>query len=593
MQPDFQHPFALEDAHAYASDPQPGPQWITPNGLQLAFDRAEVPQFQLTLSRTSGPQSHAEGVLALQVELRHDLEAASHVLSVKPTWLRPIQAWQGSLRLTLPKTLNTDLDLVMPLDSGGSSRLHAKLALDVTTASIVAASVEDRTVLLQAVAAISYLGLAARVPVQVDFEPQTLVRVLRTVRDEHGRTSLGALQRWMGEPWEGKPWRWTLESQGMAPPWPIMREALLDRLLLRFGHLEAPLNDDESACFSFAEAPSGNMNWRLDDRLEVFKSLLLRWHPLEVLRPAIERFGVGRFVRRISPPPAPLGERSIGLSINLPEHLLNVLEAGSHLRFEPQPPRRTQVIHKSLRLEPPASSAQGTVRLAFGEDIRYTAQPYLLWTSRLNGAEQVTEGRGLERSCEGGQLDLSVSDFPVEFRRLSAEAALLAVAKIEGHAVWGIAPQTHRVAVHLDRNQPEVCLALPTGKKLNWQLRAVSPDGLQDLGIDVFESETSLSLWHVPGVGAHTVRFTCDTFEDQIAGIGVEIQTQTGSPNETIHLRRGRNEVDWGCVVDDPFNGKFRYRVLPDGAWSAYASPLETKEVAFTARAQVPTGGIT
>ncbi|MEF2277374.1 hypothetical protein V3W47_03625 [Deinococcus sp. YIM 134068] len=568
MLPDFEFETQLEGCQLYPTFGGAGPGWVTPRGVAFASDGDGLPDFRLALVRGGGPFTRTSARLELRLEATYDLAGAG----VPPAQLTPLLPSSGHLRLSLPLSGSGQAEtLAVPLTWSTLGRARVTWRLGAEAGAVLRGALEGGTLALGANVVLALRGVAARGGGHVTFDPQALVRTLAGVRDDRGRTTYEALQTFLRAPWDGQPWRWQPSGRGDETPW----AALLDRCLARFGRLAPPEDGDLSPAVTFDEPPPGEMTWPLDDVLETWRPVPLEWRPLEAMRGWAERAGTERFVTLISAPPLPRGEVPLEAVGNLPAHRVNVLEVGAHVAVPARPPFRPQPVHVTLTLTP-QDTANATLRLSPGEVPAYEVRPYVLLTSVTAGSPRTRVLTGPSRPGSGEVLELGVADLPAHFIPVAAEAALLERAVLMGAVAWTEADGEHHVPIRLERGRAEVSVAVPLGVEPTLCLRAEALSRGASLDLPTSDIERPVTLWHLPGFGAHRVRFVAPT---GTSALSVEVETEAGGLPTTLHLRRDRPEAEWSYVVDDPFRPGYRFRPLPDGAWSPYLSPLAVREV--------------
>ncbi len=574
MRPDFQFETQGEGCLVYPTHGGAGPHWVTPRGVVFAPGEDGLPDFRLALLRAPGPFARTSTRLDLRLEAAYDLAGAGEQLVVPPSFLAPLLPMSGHLRLSLPLSgagLNETLSV--PLAWNGLGRARVTWRLSAEAGAVLRGALLGGTLALAANVVLALRGVAARGTGAVTFDPRALVRALSGVRDERGRTTYEALQTFVREPWAGQPWRWHSQGAGDPAPW----AALLDRCLARFARLAPPEDGDLSPALTFDEPPPGEMTWPLDDVVETWRPVALEWRPLDGLRAG--GADPSRFVTLATAPPVPHGFVPLEAVGNLPGGRVNVPQVGVHVTAAPRPPARPQPVQATLVLEPPRDTATTTLRLLPGEPLTYTARPYLLLSSLVGSRPTTRVLTGSPLTGTGETLELGAAELPAKFCPLAAEPALLERAVLTGTVTWTEGAGEHHVPVRLDRARPEVCVAVPTGAEPALRLRAESVTGGAALDLPELDvGERLLTLWHLPGFGAQTVRFIWVPTGDA-PGLDVEVESEAGGPHTRLHLRRDRPGAEWSYVVDDPFRPRYRFRVLPDGAWSPLLSPLDTREV--------------
>jgi hypothetical protein len=216
------------------------------------------------------------------------------------------------------------------------------------------------------------------------------------------------------------------------------------------------------------------------------------------------------------------------------------------------------------------------LRLGAKESLNCVVRPFIV----LATADNFLSFEGTPRTSRDASVELSVTDFPVSFYPLTAEANLLALARLTGALRWQDSAGQHHVKVALDESHPTLTLAIPAdaaAPMLHLSAEALADGRILTLPPLAVE-ETYLTLWHLPGFGAHTIRFSMATAsapEDRT----IEVQAEDAQEAAQLTLRNDHPAQEWGYVALDPFHPGFRYRLLGHGEWSPWLSPLDYLEV--------------
>ena len=361
----------------------------------------------------------------------------------------------------------------------------------------------------------------------VTFDPRALLNALTSGRDETGYLAYSTLQRLLTQTWESLPLRWqSTETSSSVQQQAALSAALLDRLVTRFGRLVSPPTAAPIAYIDFpADMNSGEITWQLDDLFTAWRPLVLQWHPLEVVREQIATYGLARFVTLTSVPPLPTGAFAIEVVANLPAQRVNILSIGAELVVPPRPPFRPQPAQVTATLLSPSDVATVTLRLSMKEPLVYEVRPFIV----LATADTFIALEGVARTADSTVLELSVADYPVCFYPLMAEPNLLAIARFTGEIRWQDDKRQHRFLINLDGAHPLATVAIPQHAIApTLHLTAEALDDGRTLGLPPLTAEdTYLTLWHLPGFGAHTIRFSAELTvagADQLIEVQAEAQ---------------------------------------------------------------------
>lgn len=576
--PDFTYEAHDEHDTTYPALGQPGHFWRTPYGLALVQRPDGLADLHLSLVRATLPQPRTYGTLELSVQAEYASVAAVAQVAGSPTpitW-RPLLPASGYLRLSLGETV-----LIQPLAWNGLSQTRVRLSLSAGEASVMRQALEQGVLVAQATAVLVLEGYAARSAATVTFDPRALVAALGAARDETGLYAYPALQSLLARAWARLPLRWQSgQADPRLPTDAIQQAALLDRLVARYATLASPPTANPLPYLALPDAvPSGVVTWRLDDELLTWRPLVLQWRPLDVVQEQIAKQGLAPFFTQIDVPPLPSGVLEIAVVGNLPANRPNVLSIGAHLAAPPRPPMRPHPVQATATLTPPHDSSTVRLRLGPKEAPSYTVQPFVVVVT----ATDFLSLEGNAWTGQGATVELSVADYPVTFYGITGEPALLALARLTGELQWQAGEQQHRVPVTLDEQQPEVTIAVPqsaVAPTLHLQATALT-DGQTLPVLPLPVADGYVTRWHLPGFGAHTIRFIAR--QAPAEPFTIEVQTEDAAEAITtssrLLVRSDQPTAQWGYVVLNPFRAGFRYRRLPADDWSPFLSPLEQTEI--------------
>lgn len=574
---DFTDEMHGEHYTAYPALGQPGQRWLAPQGLGLARRADGLADLHLSLVRALTPQPRTYGLLDLRVAADYALVEAQAALetATTPLIVRPAMPSGGHLRLALGETV-----LRQALTWNGLSQSRLRLPLQADAAAVVHQALAQGTLVAQATVVFSLAGYAARSAATVTFDPAPLLAALRPARDATGFYAYPMLQNWLAQRWAQLPLHWQpATSPEFVPAVVRQRAALLDRLVARFASLVPPPTDEPLPYLELPETvPSGEITWRLDDESVTWRPLVLQWQPLAVVREQIATHGLAPFFSQSETPPLPSGHVDLEVIGNLPANRVNVLSIGAHISAPPRPPLRPQAVQGSASLTPPADSSTVRLRLGAREALTYTIQPLVV----IATDNDFLSLAGPARNGTSTIIELSPADYPVTFYAISGEPALLTLARVTGALHWQAAGREYQTPVSLDEQQPTINLAVPqdaTGLQLALTATAYS-DGRTLLVLAPPVSDGYITRWHLPGFGAQTICFTAAVPPTAPIRLDVQPADPAAPPAAApLLLRPDQPSVTWGYVVLNPFCAGFRYRLLPDGDWSAFLSPLEQREI--------------
>ena len=278
--PDFQAPIQSDAVLAWASFG--GGAWsVLPNGLALATDRNGRPQFTLALLKRPDDLLREGQYAVLDLELIGDYpieQALALARSQAATaTLNPAAIALGFARL-IPAGPDADLpaDLTVPTPLGWSAADGARWThrLDIASAELVKAALENRTLLFGARVEFTVDGVAPRIDCQITFQPDRLLAAILA----------GGPDRRIAVPD-------LLAALRKAPPItvigaadPQLPQILADRLFAAWGRLVPAPASADPPWIAFDQAPSDSISWDLAQPQRVPRAFVMHLDPLTILQ---------------------------------------------------------------------------------------------------------------------------------------------------------------------------------------------------------------------------------------------------------------------------------------------------------------------
>lgn len=562
---------------------------VLPQRLELAR-RAGKPDFMLHLFRGADPLKPPTpyGVLDLRLEAVYPLEAALGLAraDTPQATVQPVTFSGGWLRLV---SLSTDLALPaaatepQPLAWNGLSNARYSLRLPLEQAMLLRGALENELLPLEALAELEYAGAAARLPVQVRFDPARLLAALHTLAPDG--SGIIAYDQALGF-FRQEPADLPVALSAAPADKEIFAAAMLDRLRLHLAEwLPAP-QPGERSYLRLAPIPAqsgGVFNWDLSATVETRRPLALMLKPFEIIRQVIAEFGLAAIAPEPAIiPPMPTGVLPVSISANLPDQPLGVMALGVTLHAPPKLPFRPGAIIESIELTPPDYQAQAMLRFSPTETPAYTSSTFTILRKASGGFMQV-DGEPVSRS--GSRLSLSPADFPLRFIPVSASPALLALGNLEGSLTWEAGGSLQSQTFTLSASQASQTLTLPLAAGSPQLTITARPLGagapLALTGLPA--AGLALGLHSFPEYGPHTIAVSA-IFPPGAALLAVELR-RAADPPETagmlLALTPGSPHKSWTYLAESPFQSGYHYRLAPAAGqpapaeWSPERSPFE------------------
>lgn len=583
--PDFGASIAVEGAWLFAPFDAAGPLLLTPAALELAEAAAGGPDFLLETVRGRMPLLPPRPYAALNLRLRarYDLEAALATAREREAGARvaPLLIGGGTLRFGGGLVLE-ELRRSLPLAWNGLGVARYAQRISIESAQLLIEGLKGGVLPLHAYADLVVVGVAPRLPAVAHFDPRALLEALAAAADAEGRLAYSAFEacfrRAVG--------RLPIAVEGEHAPDAAERlaAALCDRTLERFGRLIAPRDGGAEAWVALARPDSfgaGRFTWNLAEPLRVTRPLTLSLDPFAAARAAAFERGLAAVVRDTVVPSLPNGALNVAVTANLPACREGLAALGVHLTAPARPPQRPQAASATTRLEEPADSTRLTLRLAPREPAAYSYTTFAVLADD-GGAQELTT---MPVAHSGEQLELSAEDFPVEFVAVSAEPALLELARVRcalerPAAEAGAAPLVHRFELTPER--PARSLALPRGAAAG-----------ATLSVEVAERDGPglLRLGPLPAADLSVERFSFREYGPQRIAVQAALAADAspllvellpeGAPETPeaigrIRLPPQRPTQEWRYFAASPFTPGYRYRLAGrETAWSPVQSPFE------------------
>ena len=306
-----------------------------------------------------------------------------------------------------------------------------------------------------------------------------------------------------------------------------------------------------------------DLNRDLREPLLTTRPLTLALDPLAAARAAAAGAGAEALVRETIVSRFDAGVRTLRILANVPAARAGAVRLGARVAKAPAPPDRVQAVAADVVIAEPSDAGTATVRLAPEEPEVVDVEPFAI----VRIARKVRRLTGTTRQEYGPIAVLGADDFPVQFVRLGADPAVLALADVAGSCSFRWNGDAAEVPVALSTAHPACCVMLPAGaEQAQLALELRSADGHGTVALDRRPATDGvISLASVPEFGPQQLRATC-RFVDGSALYAIDVLAE-GAPDDrppqvlTFTPSRPERTISWFAA--SPFLSGLRYRPHP------------------------------
>lgn len=578
--PDFQAPLQNKGVTVLAPFQDQGTYTLLPTGLGIARQADGIGDFHLGIVRPENPllPPKPHGMLDFRLQAVFPMEEGLAVVRAQKAGAVLEQAVfrdgfvqlfpVGELKGTAPQ-----LFVPRPINFQGLGVARFFCDLDIASALLVKDMLTANTAPLRAQAHLEVWGVAPRLPQQVSFDPATFLQYLHTKTGADGRISRAEL---VGAFTAANDVPWTV--QGKIDDLAAFAECMADHVRARFASLAAPIQADSAPLLALPAADqfgSGAFSWDLNEPIATGRIVSLDFDPLAAARELVSTRGIDAVVSMDTVQRLQTGIVSLAVTANLPLMRQGVLSLGVTTKVPPKMPFRPQEINSTLELEEPGDSGSVQVQLSPKEKFAYRYQTFVI----LQDSTGMRRLEGDETTHEGEQLELNISDFPVNFVSLEAADRLLATGTVSGTLRYDDAQSSFS----LTASQPRLALAVPrdASATLEFQFQSVDKAHVLHLG-PAPAGATHLDLSSFREYGPQTLDVRC-TFHDGAALLAIDLLPEGASdtPNNitVIGMTPNSPQKQWTWFATSPFAPGYRYRIHTNqgegNPWSDVRSPFE------------------
>ncbi|MEL7495731.1 MAG: hypothetical protein AAGJ95_17460 [Cyanobacteria bacterium J06554_11] len=600
--PDFQYPIQTDALSLYRPYEGRGRVLLLPDRLDIALKADGAPDFRLALIRGKNPFLPPAPYGLIDFRVAPHYATAEGLAFIRQqnaqAMVAPLSFSGGHLRLTLSDQVETSaqFELEPPQSLAwnglGNARSLQRLSPDVT-GLLKQALEKGSTFILQAQAEMELQGVSPRLPIQVQFNPATLMAAI-TERLGQTLVARAALMRLLEEERLALPVRLvgdveTLDNTSLA-------ETLTDWIAARFAQSVPAPEPNRGAYIELSptkEIPVGDYTWDLSTPFRCYRPAVFTLDPLRAARQLVESAGLSAVFDEVTVPSLSTGKTTIEVRANLPDSQMGILELGVDLYAAPNPPYRVQAIAQSVSFT--ASDDPSSLQLRFSpkEIPRYQVSTYVIAKTETGIARIESD----KWEHQGTQLLLSPTHFPVQFVPVEASLALLKLAAITGVCRWRYGKATEDGAepseaeqlageqsFQLTSDRPEITLSLPqdaTQSVLEIEAHSISSDAsdrLLKLG-PYPAAALRLGRYSFLEYGPHSVEIEClfpPLSVDPIQLFAVDMLAEGEAETvTTLSFTRDRPKKEWTWFAQSPFSPGYRYRVhaLPGESLTPWSEP--------------------
>jgi hypothetical protein len=585
--PDFHEPIQGDGFQIFYPFEGVGSFTLAPARLEVAERADGRPDFLLQLIRSETPSLPPEphGVLDMHVQPRYPLDdGLARLRSEHPqALLAPALFSSGFMRMRPQEDtgdLPADMRIPMPLAWNGLAAARSTMRLSLTSALLLRGALQGDTLALIALVELEICGVAARLPIQVGFDPNSLLTALLALGNTQRQVARSEIVRYFRQDLTALP----LEVNGEVQNGVELAETLTDWVRSRFGiFCAAP--DESGQPFMALPDPAtigtGHFQWDLSQPMQTFRPLALMLHPLDAGRQLVQDLGIAAAVPDpIIVPPVRTGIFEVIATANLPNQRPGVAAVGVTVRAAPFMPFRPQAVVKTVLLAPPQDMETIYLQLSPREQLEYTFSTFVV----LATGQQFSTSVAVPH--RGARLDLTPDDFPVQFIVLDADRSLLTLGDVHGTLRWTTEGVNSRQDFELTLAQP--ALALPLPRDMNaaeLEIQAQSRDGDKILSLGPLPAKAMhLGLHLFPEYGPHHIPVEC-MFGDGPDVVLIELlpegRADAVDQRELLFLTRDQPRKSWSYLAQSPFAAGYRYRLHANSdddvpPWSELRSPFET-----------------
>ena len=595
--PDWHAPMHIESRHiesrhiesghllgrqAFAVYEQPGHFQIAPVELS-AFARDREPPLQLDVYRQDRGDAglHQFSMLSIAFAAEYDFGSLHDAMldSGEGPHVAPLAAERGWLRLTTANALDlpAELHALQPLDVLNISSMGMTLRLDSAATDLFVAALQRGLMTIGADAWISVCGVAERIPLQVVFNPASLLSAVHAIAQDEAAIALDALRTQL----TAAPQTFGFDS--LASLQQAQRaqaaDALIDRFCSRFASPQPDLAADTAAVrivFDPAQMPAGTLSWDLSEPVLVPRIFGITADPLGPLRALPAAQWAETTIRRHDVRALESGWHSVAISQNLPARRVGMLRAQVELSASPHLPARAFTAKATARLQHTREPLFADLRLSPIEPLKYRWKTSVFVLA--DGRGELIEGP--QRESDREHLLIGPDDFGVHFVAVESDPAFLQEARIKIECSGRRNDRSWSIRSIIDTAAPDIALAIPrdvVDAQIHAIAIALAGDGECTMA-PVPAANLRLDAFSFEGSGRRDLAVEC-VFDDDKPQALIEWVAE-GREDEPSRLQSvrltplvGTARCSW--VALSPFRSGYRWRWHGRDMWSEVRDPAD------------------
>lgn len=580
--PDWHAPTHVAGRQALAVFEQPGRFRIAPVRLRAYSDDREPP-LRLDVYQQDRGNAGLErfSLLSIAFAAEYDLDQIRSALLVDAghTLVEPLAAERGWLRLTSATALDLPeaMHALQPLDALNISSLGMTLRLDSAATDLFVAALQRGLMTIGADAWISVRGVAGRIPLEIAFDPSTLLAGVRAATQDDISIPLDALRAHIAD----MPQRFGFDALVSLPQAQrvIAADALIDRFCTRFASPQPDTGADSAKVrivFDPALMPAGTISWDLSEPVLAPRIFGIVADPLGALRALPAEEWEATAIRQHDVRALESGWHSVAITQNLPTRRIGIVRAQVELSAPPQLPARAFTAKAAVKLESNREPAFANLRLSPIEPLKYR------WKTSVfvldSGRGEMIEGPQHESDRE--HLLIGPDDFGVHFVAVESDPAFLQEARIKIECSGRRNDRPWSIRGIIDTAAPDIALAIPrdvadaqihaTALALAGNAeRSMTPVAAENLRLDAFSFN---------GSGRRDLAVEC-AFDDNKPQMLIEVvaEGREDEPDrrQTLRLTPLIAATGWSWVALSPFRSGYRWRWLGRDLWSDVLDPTD------------------
>jgi hypothetical protein len=604
--PDFSQVIQGADFMAFAPYEAGSQVTVVPTALKIAQTVVGNPAFVIELVRSANPFDGAapHGFLYMTLELGALSDAMMTAIrsAGHPQPLTKAPFYQGFIRFFVKTdvfdetAVKNELAEAIPLDSGSVFKMPLMRKLSASAALVLKRALQGNVVLMEAYAQLELKGVAARLPMSIEFDPAEFIALIEKRGDENHCIALPTLFDYLKTNLQQLPIRFLKKDETIDNQ--LFIETLIDWLIHRFyTFVPAPVTNLVPHIQLKEKINHGKFIWDFSEPLLVSRMFDFRLDALSAAQQVVTDKGLESVFKETV-----IQNLNTGFLPLVVQHVFsmlpeNVLKIGVKIAAPANAYRGSLL--ETVYLDPKKDSFIISLKFSPREQEKiYTYQTFVV----LKDSSGTRELKSATIASKEPILRLGYNDFPIQFIPMEANLSLLKQVPLKIKWEWQELEQPRNMEFELTALKPTYTLALPKEGIVPSQVTVAATDKLSSKTLELkLDATTHLYIdrYSFPEFGAHAVHIECVFGEaDKLMTFDFlpESQSETLQHITTLSFTPTQSQRTWTWFTDSMFQAGFRYRLHPNnglGKWSAVQSPfLGTLQVGFTQNSKPPMDGV-